>query len=477
MRLALDIRAQLVERLPDLRRDRLGELGRKFIPDRQQFLTQLLSASYERRRPHAKAHGADSFDRDFLVRGLRVARRPSVYGALLDPFYEFPKGNRGYSKDRGVTKPYRIRPHVLAALQTVYASDEPVTVLVQEAGPDGPTPAKLPPNGLPPGLADRISVPGCIPISLTRVDDAIARVESWIEQNYPHMPLDPDKPEGTSLAEALRQLYACRKWIVSAGGLPNIYGEQSHGRLGPLGFHLIGLPSRVRHLLFEGSDLVDYDLASCFWSLFRSLGRALGFPTPQVDQYVAEKALWHRRWSALTGHGYPNDFKPVAASWLTGGTLSSSLRTESARRVGSPAMRALSDDPFTVALYGEVKAGMKRIISDVLRWDTDGEGKIAVNAVGATLRPMQKPADFGRLCAHVLTGYEQFAIRELCRRAAGLKAIIYDGFIALGQRTDVLEEQVRQRSREQLGVTLDVQLKAMHFAKRLPDPERDPCDF
>ena len=74
MRLALDTRTPLIQRLPDLEPDRLRAFGRKHVGDRQRFLTELLGMSYERRRPHRVDRDADSFDRDFLVEGLRVCR-------------------------------------------------------------------------------------------------------------------------------------------------------------------------------------------------------------------------------------------------------------------------------------------------------------------------------------------------------------------------------------------------------------------
>lgn len=101
MRLALDTRTPLTQRLPDLELKRLSELGRKHVGDRQRFLTELFAMSYERRRPHSLDRNADSFDRNFLVKGLRVSPHGKAYTPLLMPFYTFPENNRGYSKERG----------------------------------------------------------------------------------------------------------------------------------------------------------------------------------------------------------------------------------------------------------------------------------------------------------------------------------------------------------------------------------------
>ena len=477
MRLALDTRTPLIQRLPDLELDRLRALGRKHIGDRQRFLIELLGMSYERRRPHRVDRDADSFDRDFLVEGLRVSPRGKVYTRLLEPFYMFPEGNNGYSKDRDTTKAYRLRSTVLDALHAVYRSEDALPVMVYdedgaEVGFD-----MLEANGLPHGVADRITVPAVLPLSLEQVDRAIGRIEGWIELHGESMYLDPAKRESTTLAQARRLLTISRKWVVSLGGLPNLYREQSHGRLGPSGFHLITMPGRLRRLLFEGSEMVDYDLASCFWSIFQSLGKALSFPTPNADEYVDSKAAWHSLWVRATGHWNPDDFKAVAASWLTGGTLSSSIRTESGRKLGSDAMKALGEDPAARALYEEVQKGMKRIVRDALKTETDGTEEVFINAVGKRLMVQGAPSDFGRLCSHALTGYEQFAIRAMCEQVVGLQVIIYDGFIAPAQSVGPLEEQVRRRSNEALGVTLNLRLKTENLSEPIPDLERDRGDF
>jgi hypothetical protein len=120
---------------------------------------------------------------------------------------------------------------------------------------------------------------------------------------------------------------------------------------------------------------------------------------------------------------------------------------------------------------------MKRIVHDAPKSETDGTEKVRINAVGKRLTPERSSADFPRLCSHALTGYEQFAIRAMCEKVAGLQAVIYDGFIAPAQPVEALEEQVRRRSYEALGVTLDMRLKTEDLSQRVPDLERDPWDF
>ena len=96
------------------------------------------------------------------------------------------------------------------------------------------------------------------------------------------------------------------------------------------------------------------------------------------------------------------------------------------------------------------------------------------NAVGARLTVTDEVRSFGKICSHILTGYEQFAIREVCELVNGLQAIIYDGFIAPPQPTAPLEQKLRERSEEVLGLPLDLRFKIQDMSEPIPEPEPDP---
>jgi hypothetical protein len=243
--LALDIRTPIILLLPELDLECLRAYGRKHVSDRQRFLVELLGMSYERRRPHTSDRNADSFDRDFLVKGLRVSPRGAAYGRLLEPFYEFPKGNFGYSKDLGTTKAYRLHGGALRALHAVYRGDEALPVIAYDEDGNQVGLDTLAINGIDRHLRGSLSMPSVLPIPLSQIDGALGKVTGWIERLGETMYLDPAKPGSTTLVEAQRTLYTARKWVVSLGGLPNLYREQSHGRLGPDGFHLITMRSEA----------------------------------------------------------------------------------------------------------------------------------------------------------------------------------------------------------------------------------------
>ena len=280
------------------------------------------------------------------------------------------------------------------------------------------------------------------------------------------------KPNGTTLADALRLLRVAKQYTISIGGLPNFYCVQSHGRLGPLGFHVIGVPKLVRELLFEGSGLCDFDLVSCFPSIFASLGRAYGFPTEMVERYISDKQRYHEYWTFTTKTFSADVFKPLVASFFTGGKLSPSPKTAGARALGHDAMELLRTNEAACRLYDEIRSGMKRIIQESTK-ERDGRDMVFLNAVGARLQVSRERSDFGKICAHLLTGYEQFAIRTVSRHVEGLRGIIYDGFVALPQRTCGLEAHIQAASVKVLGLKLDLRLKQQDLSEPVPDVEPD----
>lgn len=471
MRLELDTLSAFAERLPDLQLDALRQHGRKYPEHRQRALAHLIDLSYERRRPHQTVPEADSFDRDFLTTFLRADAKARGYQRLLRPFYDFDASNRGYSRDQRLTKAYRLKSHVLEVADSVHAGDLHLEVLCG----DGSRLTQIPPSGLSDPAGPLKYLPPTLSVSTDDVEAAIARVEQWAAACGWTALLDPNKQRGPDLKQTLRILRVCRQWTRSTlQGIPNFYVVQSHGRLGPSGFHVIGLSNLLRRLLFERSQLSDFDIRSCLHAIFVSLGRAIGFSTTLTEDYLENKDKHHSHWSRVTGHRRATDFKSVALSFLNDGRLTPFTTT--GRMIGIDGVRRLSEDPFMAGLRREAQAGMKRVIEEA-RWTTEGRSRQLTNAVGASLVEPGRRLKFGQMCAHILFGYEQFAIREMCAIAQGVEAVIYDGFIAQPQPTEPLEEHVRSTSRRDLGFPLDLHLKQQPLSHPLPDLQPDASDW
>ena len=468
MRLALEQDDRITSSIPAVRRDRLSSLSRKHVEPRQKFLCDLLAISYERRHPHRSEPRADSFSREFLLKGLRVSARRNVTATYLRDLYSFEEQNRGYNREAGLTKAYRLRDSVRAVLDEVYSSPDPLPI-------EGESVPSALENGFPAAVArDGLFVPAHVPIAESDLREAEDRIRGWMEPDNHEGLLDPHRTGELTLRDALQVIRACRMWHRSFGGFPNLYRLQSHGRLGPRGgtVHLITIPRTIRHLILHRSGLEDFDLVSCHWSILQSLARAAGLETPWVDAYLRHKEEWHRFWAEGTAL-YPGDLKAITSSWLTGGVLSASPRVSGTRTVGRWVMEFLQKDHRSQSLYQETRETLSQVIPQVMQSIREGSHTVAVNAVGQAL--VIDGASQGRLYSHALTGFEQFAIRACCRRVRDPQAVVYDGFIAPPQEVGPLEESIREESSGHLGFTLDLRIKRKSFSSPIVD--RWACDL
>jgi hypothetical protein len=478
MRLTLDTRALLTDRIPALTLDAIRTRGgRKFVLLRQRALAAMLWDSYHRPRQHARHAEAEWFSTAELCDELRTDTKERRIPKLLDPLYEFPKGLTGYSPRHGTCRPYRMRDDVRRVMADVVQRDDPLDAVLSfkrgESMPSAlPSSAEvlsfdaLPSNGILETLPEALKVPKVLPMSPDVIDRAIAEVEERRAREGDHAPLDGSKGPGSfSLHDAGVQLQECRRWTISVGGIPNLYRLQSTGRLGPIGLHVIDLPKVLRRMLLRGSGLVDVDISACYWSILLSIARHLSIPTPVIEEYRGERERWHLRWASTYGVPSPGAFKPITLSWLTGGSLSAHPTTAAAKAIGSAAARQFMHDPDALRLRREARKVSQRIARETLREAKDGRELVYRNAVDAELRPaLGKAEAMGRRCNHAFVGFEQFAIRQVCRQVNGLAAIIYDGFVcATGQDPKGWSQVVRKASSRELAIPLSLSFEVTQF--------------
>ena len=470
MRLALEQDERITSSIRAVHPDHLSTLSRKYVGHRQRFLCDLLSISYERRHVHEVDPEADAFSRASLLKGLRVSATKEVIPTYLRDLYPFEESNRGYDRDAGLTKAYRMRDSVRMVLDEVYSTRDSLPVEGQEVFTKSE-------NGLPSEMAGQdLFVPAHLPVSEEDLVATEDRIRGWMEPDNHQGLLDPHKSGGMTLQGALQIIRSCRMWQRSYGGFPNLYRLQSYGRLGPRGgsIHVITLPRTIRQLVFHHSGLEDFDLVSCHWSILTSLARAMGLKTPWIDAYRENKEEWHRSWAGATCL-YPSDLKPITSSWLTGGVLSSSPHTAGVRAVGREMMTYLQKDHRAQALYKETRDTLGRVIPQVTEYVRDGGRTVVVNAVGQARET--QGLSRRKVFSHVLTGFEQFAIRTACQRVRDLQAVVYDGFIAPPQDVVPLQAAIREESSKRLGLTLRLQLKRKPFSDPIVDRRAFDPDF
>jgi hypothetical protein len=400
--------ARLIELLPDLALDTLRKLGgRKLAEQRQAALITMIVATYSgSNRAHNRIPGAASFSWDELRRRLHTQHSDRCH-VLLSPFFEYPAQRRRFYK--GSTKPYTLKPHVLAACQTWAA----------ESGP-------------------------AIITAITR-EHVLDAAEAAREQ-------------GNLKATAGLMLVADE----SEDGLSNVVvGQQSNGRLIPdaSSAHLVTMPKDQRKLLLQqgDEDLYDYDFESCHPRIVVDLCRHYGLPHARLQGYIDHKTDAGTTWAKIIGHETPRDFKTIILSLLSGGTLSTSPHSTCGKLLGPERAKQFAAIPLVSALAGEIRSSMQQIVQRLTH---------KANAVGRTL---PEGATVEQQCSHILTGFEQFALRVVCASLpeGGLITTIYDGWASRVKLSDQqlrdLEEQVTVASNQELNVAIHVRIVAESF--------------
>ena len=402
--------SRLIELLPDLALDNLRRIGgRKHAAKRQAALYAMMVATYDgSARTHNRKPNCVSFSWDELRRRLH-AQNSRVCHALLAPFFGYPAERKRFYK--GSTKPYALKPHVLAACDTWAAESGPARIA-----------------------------------SITR-EDALDAVEAA-------------QAQGNLPAAAGLKLAADH---ISDDGLPNaMVGQQSNGRLIPdaSSVHLVPMPKDQRKLLLQQGDdeqRWDYDFNSCHLRILVDLCEHHGLPHSHVSDYIDGRVLAVETWTRIIDHDNPDDFKQVVLSFLNGGTLSSSPKQTCGRLLGPERAKQFASLKAVSELAEEIGAAMRVIVTRTAS---------KTNAVGQML---VEGATFEQTCSHILTGYEQFALRVICSRLpqGSLVSTVYDGWISRvelpdGQLRD-LEEQVAVASRRELGIALHVKIRGEPF--------------
>ena len=473
LRFALSASGAIARHLPQLGLSEIRAVaGSRNLIERRDALMELNLISWQSLWPHRLNPSATSFSSRWLRESLHSLDGKQV-PALLSLTHDFARGQRGYYKARGITKQYQQRPSVKRAIDAVF--DAATLIPLMELLPDGTTRRltadNLPLDALPESLSKEIHVPSVFALTIAQVERALRKIEAAIERTDPTFPLDAARPNGHTLVDAKRSLLVCRQFAEQVGGIPALYMEFGSGRLGSSGstLHPVTMSRSLRHLLLEDSGLFDFDIIACNWSIYLAVAESMGLSTTHSRRYVEDRVGFHSEWAQLTGHTDPSAFKSIALSWLTGGSLGESDRASAVQSIGRESVRRLAQAKSVQCLRQEVQQGISAIVSNAPQRIDEAGRTVIENALGKTVTLDGSISKYQpKAAAHLLAGWEQFAIRAMCPLVSGLKAIVFDGFIAQQQQSvDPLESAVRTMSQDLLGFKLDVRLKVQPF--KAPD--------
>ena len=445
-----DVLSRIIECVPvvDIQRNPVFKTSKRKY-EKSRFLASLLLKSVTGRDLEAGA--GESFSSRWLTKGLG-----RNYRKYLEPLYLFAGDNLGYSVTAHTTKKYRMRPAVRTKVREAIRSYDGHERIVDHNGKLVGE-RRLRGNGNQCKTSE-INLPAIVPVDLTTLNDTIETLLEVETDERQKGNLEPD------VSEHIDQLCDLRRWVRATGGIPNLYREEATGRLGRLGeFHIVGSSNTLRMLLFRGSGWVDFDFANCHYSIFRSLCAYHGYDTPYVEEYLQDrKRIANQFWSAFQIP--PADTKKVFLSLLYGGGLVAHGKTTSTKLLSYPLMKALSEDPWAIALEEEVRTGGDAILSEHERIRKHTRF-VTRNVVGRETTAKKKAS---RL-SHVITGFERWCLETVCREFNDIQCLIYDGWISPDRDVSDLENRILERSITELGFPIDMQIKR----KPIPDSVDD----
>src|ERR1044071_4209492 len=102
---------RFIDRIPELHPDRLRAFGRKHILERQRGLMEFILDALQGRYPHKTITGASFYGHKRLRERLR-SKGTLAYVGIMRLCFEFPNGNDGHNAERGLARPYRLRPRI-----------------------------------------------------------------------------------------------------------------------------------------------------------------------------------------------------------------------------------------------------------------------------------------------------------------------------------------------------------------------------
>jgi hypothetical protein len=424
----------LVERIPDLDIPAIPRhKTRKFKERKKRFLIDLLHRSFRGSSRHKDSDSLDSFSSRTLLRELGLD-----YQDFLKSFYSFVPGNLGYSKTAKATKTYQLKPRVEDAIQDAYRVCSTGGVVVSSNRVL--TSKSLPANGVG---SDRssLTVPSVIPVDLPTLNETIRMVDA-------RLAFTPD------LRVPSNQLLWCRLWVLTLGGVPNLYVDRPDSRLGPTGeLHLIPISRQTRYLLLRGKGLYDFDFSGCHLSIFRSLASHFGVVTPRLEDYLTSKAQVHQIVGEDFGVG-SSAFKEFLLSLLYGGSLTPHPNTSNTQLLGYEKHELLSRSEWIREFYEEIKTGCGTILENHPPHLLDGK-RVTQNVRGALTGATKK----GSRLYHILVGYESYCVEVACRDFHDNVVLIYDGWISPDRDCHAIEESIRRQSQQDFGFPLEMIVK------------------
>lgn len=483
------------------------ELTRQGRKRKIQHLVSVLNKAYFRLNPHKDPFSVvDLVSSNFMEvgctaisfssRDLRKWFGKNNYKDFIRPYFNFPEGDEGYhfggtyyyliedyienhpdldldqekvmrfarAQLPRLTKAYTLKQETIKKLDEIWSEKSGATVYDKNSQLPI-SPADLPPNGICATSFSKIEVPPLLEFDVSRLDETIRKEEELASKNY-------ELGKGIDYLKQmhLRHLYRARKWIVSFGGIPNLYRDyeelptDKNGRLWGIGsIHVQNMKREVRDIIYSGKGWYDYDFRKCHFAILASLAMAYGYETKILNDYASQVQDFDSQIASALGVDKAK-VKTILTSLIFSAPVSAHVETSIGRSLlfNEDTVKKLRDNEIVIGLINDIRL----VRDEIIHSHTDYESQEIFNVVGKRksirLEDKKHKSKISKpqMLSYILTGYEAWAVNVACESKSNILAVMHDGFVA-SDSLDMLEIQnkIYYRSINEFGYPLMLTLK------------------
>lgn len=261
------------------------------------------------------------------------------------------------------------------------------------------------------------------------------------------------------LAEAER-LQSFSRNELCPGHIPVLYQQKLSGRIYEVNYALQSMPRSVRQAALSGNW--DYDVSNCHFDIFSQWARQLGWQTPMIDSYLADKKRI-RQTLANNVQASVDKIKRALLALLYGAQLRCTRKSCAQHEHGVPSIQEILGDvectlfiqqPFVRALREEIQRVGKVLIKNMPR-----VRGLVVNHFGGLMD--QTTSSVPKLLCHGLQGFEAAALHAVVSKyGEHVILCMHDGWIS---RRRLPVDDLRRVIRDATGLGLNVEEEQIEY--------------
>jgi len=449
--------------LRKLRREIKG--FRRLDKDIQHHFGKLIWEFDEKHLQHSKYKGHISIDYQTLYG--KFGRKFLALNDKLDIF-----DITEWSKERGYTKGYKLKPHIKKILKS-YLSRESKRIdkLVSSDGNYLRTPPKAVASKDTKGVTRsqwktnkfRTLVPVDIE-TLKQVKKEFRRFQriyetgTWNEDLF----FTSNRPDQIyHRIDVINKILKLANTDLGKGSVIHRYFECKTGRLYAKNINLQTAPKLIKQAALHG--LWEYDFQNCHYAIFKQLANRISIECPVVDSYLHHKTMMRNQIAKDIGISL-DDIKACLIAIIYGANSFEWEDAKIPKLIGLNKSKQLIKHSWYKAIFDEVNQVRPEIIN---QWDNKGRSTY-MNAAGKRIKKSEPQK---KILAHLVQGIEAWLLDiVLSKHQENIVLLQHDGFASVSRLSTA---DIKKLLKEKTGFNMPLKEDEIQLEENLSFPKRE----